>query len=113
MCSTVSAHGSPLTRKASTGVILSPSTALWARGVALSEVDATVQRLRGGGAVELTGIALVNGQAAGVAAFPCLFFLRVAIQSEIKDFLHITRRADARLVVIKKPKKGSLFLALP
>lgn len=36
-------------------------------------------RLRGGGAVELT---------------------------EIKDFLQITRRADARLVVIKKPKKS-------
>ena len=36
-------------------------------------------RLRGGGAVELT---------------------------EIKDFLQITRHADARLVVIKKPKKG-------
>ena len=36
-------------------------------------------RLRGGGAVELT---------------------------EIKDFLQITRRADARHVVIKKPKKS-------
>ena len=26
--------------------------------------------------------------------------------TEIKDFLQITRRSDARLVVIKKPKKG-------
>lgn len=62
MCSAASASSSPWTQKAPTvfsGVVLRSASALSARRVlALSEGHAAVQRLRGGGAVELTGSAL-------------------------------------------------------